>query len=192
MCCYQLSALPAMAFSNTLSPGAGPVGGKKHCHWEICSWLSFKFARVWVGWSKFLTCQKCSQPSSGQFRVDNQSLLPLNAILEILPMQQKFSQTLKSVVQFKNEVKLYSVCLALVVKLFMNLGPGGGTLPALSSSIISSMSFGVRSSCKQDGKDQWEESRKMQSEVLKNPPLSHISKLIGSFTQLALAVISPH
>lgn len=32
----------------------------------------------------------------------------------------------------------------------MYLGPGGGTLPALSSSIISSMSLGERSSCKQD------------------------------------------
>lgn len=152
MCCYQLSALPARAFSNTLSPGAGPVGGIKHRHWGICSWLSFKFARVWVGRSKFPTCQKFIQPSSGQFGVDNQSLLPLNATLEMLPMQQKFGQTLKWVIQFKNGVKLYSVCLALVVKLFMNLGPGGGTLPALSSSIISSMSFGVRSSCKQDEK----------------------------------------
>lgn len=33
---------------------------------------------------------------------------------------------------------------------FLYLGPGGGTLPAFSSSIISSMSFGVRSSWKQE------------------------------------------
>lgn len=32
----------------------------------------------------------------------------------------------------------------------MYLGPGGGTLPALSSSIMSSMSFGKRSSWKQE------------------------------------------
>lgn len=34
----------------------------------------------------------------------------------------------------------------------MYLGPGGGTLPALSSSIMSSTSFGVRSSWKQQSK----------------------------------------
>lgn len=34
--------------------------------------------------------------------------------------------------------------------IFLYLGPGGGTLPAFSSSMISSMSFGVRSSWKQE------------------------------------------
>lgn len=38
----------------------------------------------------------------------------------------------------------------IVMVFCMYLGPGGGTLPALSSSIISSMSLGVRSSWKPD------------------------------------------